>query len=233
MKAGNTIFAAILVLACLSSGSQSAFAQSSNITEDMFISLDGAPSMGEESARVTIVEFSDFQCPLSGRYFNLTMGQLVNEYVKTGQVRYVFRDFPLESTHPQALKAAEGAHCAGEQGKYWEMHDRLLKNQMAVALDVLPLHATVLDLDIPKFRQCLESGRYAAAVRESVTEGQKAGVRGTPAFFLGLTDPKESRLKAMTFVSGAQPYATFKEAIDKLLSRMPEPSSAVGTHKRE
>ena len=174
--------------------------------------------MGENTTMVTIVEFSDYQCPLSSQYFNLTLRDIVNDYIKTGKVKYVFRDFPIESIHPLALKAAEGAYCAGEQGKYWEMHDRLLRNQMAIEAKVLPLHALVLGLDVPKFQQCLDSGKYAAKVREGVADGKKAGVQGTPTFFLGLTDPKESKLKAVTFVSGAQSYTTFKEAIDKLLS---------------
>lgn len=196
-----------------------ALAQTSDVTNEVWISLEGAPSLGERSAKVTMVEFSDYQCPQSSRYFNLNMRQLVKEYVETGKVRYVFRDFPIESVHPLALKAAEGARCAGEQGKYWELHDRLLRNQMAISAEFLPLHAQMLKLDIPRFQECLESGKYAASVRQSVVEGKKAGVQGTPGFFLGFTDPKTSKLKAVTFVSGAQPYETFKEAIDKLLSR--------------
>lgn len=96
--------------------------------ENVFVSTD-APDAGQKTAKVTMVEFSDYQCPFSGRYFNQTLSQVMDEYVKTGKVRYVFRDFPLESIHPLALKAAEAAHCAGDQGKYWEMHDQLYKNQ--------------------------------------------------------------------------------------------------------
>src|SRR6266498_3637976 len=200
MKIRATISAAVLALVCFSAGSQTGFAQCSNITEDVVISLEGAPSMGEKNAKVTMVEFSDYQCPLSSSYFNRTMGQLVNDYVKTGKVRYVFRDFPLESIHQLAEKAAEGAHCAGEQGKYWEMHDRFFRNQMSIRPELLPLHAKMLDLDVPRFRQCLDSGAYAAMVGGSVMDGKKAGVKGTPAFFLGLTDPEGSKLKVVTFV---------------------------------
>jgi len=174
--------------------------------------------MGAKSAKVTIVEFSDYQCPRSSEYFNWTMRQIVDDYVRTGKVKYVFRDFPLESIHPLALKAAEGAHCAGEQDKYWEMHDRLLRNQMAIDVKVLLLHAKMLGLDLPKFQQCLDSGKYTATVRESAVEGRRAGVPGTPGFFLGLTDPNEPVLKAVAYVDGAQPYTVFKEAIDRLLS---------------
>lgn len=206
--------AVVLALVC-----QTGFAQSSDITEDVLIGIARAPSMGEKNTKVTMVEFSDYQCPRCGQYFNWTMKQVVDEYVKTGKLKYVFRDFPVESIHPLALKAAEGAHCAGEQGKYWEMHHRLLRNQMAIEAKLLPLHAQMLGLDVPKFQQCLDSGKYTAKVRESAAEGKKAGVRGTPWFFLGLTGPDETKLRPATFVEGAQPYAVFKEAIDKLLSR--------------
>jgi len=216
MTSTAAIFRRVLALVCLILGSQTGVAQSTGARAE--IPVDGAPSMGDQSAKVTMVEFSDYQCPLSSQYFNWTMRQVVDEYVKTGKVKYVFRDFPLESIHPLALKAAEGAHCAGEQGKYWEMHNRFLSNQMAIEGKVLPLHAQVLGLDVPKFQQCLDSGKYSARVRESVADGKKAGVQGTPAFFLGLTNPTEPKLQAVTFIDGSQPYTVFKEAIDKLLS---------------
>jgi protein-disulfide isomerase len=187
--------------------------------ENVIITLDGAPSKGDKDAKVTMVEFSDYQCPFCGRYVTQTLTQVMDEYVKTGKVKYVFRDFPLEQLHPQAFKAAEAAHCSGEQGKYWEMHDRLFQNQKALDVKELAGHATVLELDMPKFQTCLSSGKYGTSIRKALEEGQKYGVRGTPAFFLGLSDPKDSsKLKAVTFVSGAQPFSAFKEAIDKLLA---------------
>ena len=142
----------------------------------------------------------------------------MDEYVKSGKVQYIYKDFPLESLHPLAMKAAEAARCAGEENKYWEMHDRLYKNQQALDVNELQGHATVLGLDAPKFQQCLDSGKYTAQIRENMQEGQKYGVRGTPAFFLGKIDPKESKVKAVTMLSGAQPYTAFQQALDKLLS---------------
>jgi len=210
----------VLVLAVLSL--RPAFAQTSDVTNEVLINLEGAPSLGEKSAKVTIVEFSDYQCPLSSRYFNLTMRELVKDYVSGGKVSYVFRDFPIESIHPLALKAAEGAHCAGEQGKYWELHDRLLRNQTAIGAEFLPLHGEMLKLDMTQFRECVDSGKYAALVRQSVAEAKKAGLRGTPGFFLGFTDPKSAKLKAVIYIDGAQPYETFRTAIDRLLSRASE-----------
>ncbi len=219
------MFVGVFSLVWLIPGPQTGLAQTSDLDPGIVISVDGAPSMGDENAKVTMIEFSDYQCPLSSQYFNWSMRQIVSEYIKTGKVKYVFRDFPIESIHPLSLKAAEGAYCAGEQGKYWEMHDRFLRNQMSIGVEVLPLHAKMLGLDVAKFRQCLDSGKYTAKVRESAADGKKAGVRGTPAFFLGLTDPRGSKLKAVTFVNGAQPYITFKEAIDKLLSPPKEEES--------
>jgi len=222
MRTKTTTLAGFLALVWLIPASRNSFAQSRDLGQGILINIGGAPSLSRKNTTVTMVEFSDYQCPLSSQYFNWTMKQVVEKYVKTGQMTYAFRDFPLESIHPLALKAAEGARCAGEQGKYWEMHDRLLRNQMAIEVKVLPLHAGVLGLDIARFQQCLDSGKYTAKVRESAAEGKQARVEGTPWFFLGLTGPDESKLKAVTVINGSQPYAAFKEAIDKLLSLQTE-----------
>jgi protein-disulfide isomerase len=182
------------------------------------ISIQGAPFKGDKNAAVTMVEFSDYECPFCARYFRDTLVQIERDYVKTGKIKYVFRDFPIESSHPKAFKAAEAAHCAGEQGRYWEMHDRLFSHQSALARDQLPGHAKTLALDLPGFEECLDSGRHAALVRKSLTEGQQAGVRGTPTFFVGQTDADGPNIKAPVTIVGAQPYASFKQVLDRLLS---------------
>jgi len=182
------------------------------------INIDGAPVLGEKNAKVTLVEFSDYQCPYCGRHVQQTLPQIVADYVKTGKVKYVFHDFPLESIHPFAFKAAEAARCGGQQGKYWEMHDKLFTSQNALAKDNLLEHAKAAGLDVDKFKECLDSGKHAAKVREDEAEGRKVGVSGTPGFFLGLTQPNDSTFKAVKMISGAQPYAQFKEAIDNLLA---------------
>jgi protein-disulfide isomerase len=128
------------------------------------------------------------------------------------------RDFPIERIHPQAFRAAEAAHCAGAQGKFWEMHARLFANQRALDLNDLMGHARALGLEGPKFHKCLESGTYAERIRGDLADGQKAGVTGTPAFFLGLTRPDEPTINALIKISGALPYQGFKDAIDSLLS---------------
>jgi len=218
MTAKTTVFSVILVLLCPLADFETGFAQSSELEVNLVIGIEEAPSIGEKAARITMVEFSDYQCPRSSEYFNWTMRQVVDEYVKTGKVRYIFRDFPLESIHPLALKAAEAARCAGEQGKYWEMHDRFFRNQASIEPEILPLHAVMLGLNIPKFRQCLDSGKYTEKVRGSVADGQKVGVRATPSFFLGQADSNKRDFHASTYIEGAQPYTVFKEAIEKMLS---------------
>jgi protein-disulfide isomerase len=154
----------------------------------MVLTLDGDPVKGDRNASVVLVEFTDYQCPFCARHARDTMPQIEAEYVKTGKVRYVTREFPLESIHPQAFKAAEAALCAGDQGKYWEMHARLFANQRALAPGQLASHAQAVGLDEGKFTQCLEGGTKSAKVRKDLADGAKAGVTGTPAFFIGVTD---------------------------------------------
>ncbi len=182
------------------------------------VSIEGGAIKGEKNAKVTLVEFTDYQCPFCSRHFRDTMPQIDNDYVKTGKIRYVLREFPLEAIHPLAFKAAEAANCAGDQGKYWEMHDRLFGNQNALAAEQLPRHAQAVGSDAAKFKSCLESGKYAAKVRKDMADAQKAGVTGTPTFFIGLTDPMGSEIKAVRKIVGAQNYAAFKAAIDTLLA---------------
>ena len=127
------------------------------------------------------------------------------------------RDLPLESIHPLAFKAAEATHCAGDQGKYWEMHDRLFANQRELARKDLSKHAEALGLDVAAFDRCLDSGKQVARIRKDMAEAQRLQTTGTPTFFLGLTDPKGSQIKG-TRMAGAQPYEAFKAAIERLLS---------------
>jgi protein-disulfide isomerase len=139
------------------------------------------------------------------------------DYVQTGKVKYVIRDLPLESIHPMAMKAAEATHCAGEQGKYWEMHDRLFANQREIARPDLTKHAQTLGLNVSAFDECVDSGKSVARIRKDMAEAESLQVNGTPTFFLGLTDPKSPQIKGVR-MSGAQPYQAFKAAIDRLLS---------------
>ena len=186
--------------------------------QNVVLSVKDDPFKGEKDARLTLIEFTDYQCPFCARHVAQTHPQIEKDYIQSGKVKYVLRDFPIESIHPLAFKAHEVAHCAGEQGKYWEMHDRLFNNQKTMSLKDLLDHAQALALEMPKFQQCLDSRKHAAKIRKDLADGQKAGVQGTPSFFLGLTEPNDGIVKAVRIIRGAQPYAAFKAAIDSILA---------------
>jgi len=179
-------------------------------------SVADAPTLGRPDAPVTLVEFSDYQCPFCQRFFLATLPALKRDYIDTGKVRYVFRDYPLDQIHPQARKAAEAAHCAGDQGKYWEMHDLLFRNQKALAVPQLGEHARSLGLQVPAFDACLVSGKYAERVSKGLEDGLAAGIQGTPGFVVGKTEPGPS-VEGAT-VRGAQPADVFRRLIDQLLA---------------
>jgi protein-disulfide isomerase len=161
------------------------------------------PSKGPATAKVTIVEFSDFQCPFCSRGKE-AIDQVVKAY--GDKVRVVFRDFPL-SFHENAQKAAEAGQCAHEQGKFWEMHDWMFDNQKTLGVPELKAAARKLGLKGDDFDKCVDSGKFAGAVAENMKAGTQAGVRGTPAFFIN-----------GKFLNGAQPFETFKKEIDRALA---------------
>jgi len=144
--------------------------------------------------------------------------QIEKAYIETGKVKYVFRDFPLESIHKFARKASEAVWCANDQGKLWEMHERLFANQQQLQPEALGQHAQAVGLDVPAFQACLDSGTYTAKINASLKEGQDAGVRGTPGFLLGYTEADGTAVKAVKFLNGALPFDTFKQTIDQLLN---------------
>ena len=135
----------------------------------------------------------------------------------TGRVRWALLDLPLERIHPLAFKAAEATHCAEEQGKFWEMHERLFANQKA--LEPWSGHAAAIGLDVAQFDQCMSSGQYAEAIRQDMAEASKAGATGTPSFVLARTDPDDpKKVTGLVFIRGAQPFTAFKSAIDRALT---------------
>jgi protein-disulfide isomerase len=160
------------------------------------------PARGPDSARITIVEFSDFQCPFCGREAPV-IDKLMKDY--DGKVKLVFRHFPLDF-HPFAAKAAEAAACAADQGKFWQMHDKMFGNQQKLAVEDLKADAKELGLDSGKFDKCLDSGEKKELVKADQKAGSEAGVNGTPAFFVdGI------------FINGAVPYEQLKETVDREL----------------
>ena len=168
----------------------------------MEVAADG-PSKGPSAAPVTIVEFSDFECPYCSKAEE-TVTQVMKHY--GDKVRVVYRDFPLPF-HPNAEKAGEAAQCAGDQGKYWEMHEKLFANQKALGVEDLKGHAKAVGLEQAKFDKCLDSGEKAKVVADHRKAGEKVGVTGTPAFFVNGYQ-----------LTGAQPFEAFKEIIDQELA---------------
>jgi len=168
------------------------------------IATEGEPAAGPEDAPVTIVEFSDFECPYCSRVVP-TLKRVQEEY--GDRVRLVFKQYPLPS-HPQAQKAGEASLCANDQGKFWELHDAMFADQQNLAPEALVAKAEGLGLDVAAFRECLQSGRYAEAVEEDLREGARAGVSGTPAMFVN------GRL-----VSGAVPYEEIARVVEEELER--------------
>jgi protein-disulfide isomerase len=162
------------------------------------------PAKGPDKAPIVIVEFSDFECPYCSRA-EQTVAEVVRAY--PDKIRLVYRDFPLPM-HAHAPKAAEAAHCAGDQGKYWDMHAKLFANQRALDVKSLKEYAKDLSLDQAKFDKCLDSGEKATIVEENHKAGGELGVTGTPAFFVN-----------GVLLSGAQPFESFKDLIDAELAQ--------------
>ena len=187
--------------------------------EPQDLSIADAAALGAADAPVTLVEFTDYQCPFCRRHSAQTKPQLVKDYVETGKLKYVLREFPLAQIHPQATKAAEAALCAGDQGRYFAMNQAFFADQRKLAPADLKAHAEGLGLDVAGFSECLDGGKYAERVQKDLADGAKAGVRGTPTFFLGLTDPADAtKIRATKVLRGAQPYGAFKQAIDELVA---------------
>jgi protein-disulfide isomerase len=180
------------------------------------LSIQGENFRGNSGASVAMIEYADFECPFCGKYAREVYPKILDEYVKTGKVKLFYRDLPLPM-HPHALAAARAARCAGEQGKYWEMHDSLFASQTALSDSALQDRAKTLGLDTTEFKRCLSSGKYADEIQKSLSEAEKLGVRGTPTFFLGTVDPNGDVVKIGKTIVGARPYENFKAALDDLL----------------
>ena len=183
---------------------------------------DMAP-LGNGSAKVTVVEYFDYQCPFCGKFFDETMPQLQKDYIATGKMRFVARDFPLEAAHPFALFASETARCANEQGKFWPMHDELMGNSDALDRKSVSLYAQDVGLDLAAFDTCVDSGKYASKIRQAQAEGQKLGVDGTPTFFVGISNQDGKTITSLRRFDGFVPYEQLKTAIDELLAEKSSP----------
>jgi protein-disulfide isomerase len=180
--------------------------------------LANYPIKGSSAARLIMVDFTDYQCPYCGRYARETLPEIIKQYVDSGKLRYAILDLPLPN-HQKAPKAAEASHCAGDQGKFWEMHDQMMAKQES--LDNLSSYATSLNLDINRFEDCLKTNSYAVDVRKPAALASKLDVRAVPGFVLAESDPKTPlKLKAITSIRGAMPLEDFQSEIDKALANL-------------
>lgn len=176
------------------------------------VSIDDDYVLGRTDAPLTIIEFTDYQCPFCKKYFDNVFSKIKSEYINTGKIRYVIRDFPLDE-HPQALLAANAAQCAGEQGKYFEMHDQLFTEQnkwsyQSNALSTFKTYGTKLGLEANKFNACLDSGKYESEIAKDIADAEKYTVLSTPTIFINNSK-----------IVGAQSYDLFKTTIDSELAK--------------
>ncbi len=206
------------------SGVKAADPKGNNQPEPVFnLSADDDPFLGPEDAKVTVIEFSDFECPYCAAAMGTHEGLIerfksqdpsweaavpkLKELAEQGKIKFVYRDFPL-NIHQNAQKAAEAAECAEEQNMFWEMHDKIFENSDSLSVENLKQFAKDIRLDSPEFDACLDSSEMASEVQKDLSDGSKAGITGTPAFFVN------GRL-----VSGAQPFSVFEQIIEEELAK--------------
>jgi protein-disulfide isomerase len=187
------------------------------LTKIASVDTDGAPVKGKADAPVTIVEFGDFQCPFCGRFATDSLQQLVKNYVDTGQVKFVYKEYPLPF-HPNAQPAALAAECANEQDKFWPYHDKLFATQSTwenqdsnTVKNTFEQYAVSLGLNALSFNNCLDSNKYSDKIKKESSEGSKYyGVNGTPTFYIG--NNKAGYIQLV----GAQPMPSFEELIKQV-----------------
>jgi protein-disulfide isomerase len=169
------------------------------------VPVDDDPFLGSEDAPITIIEFSDYECPYCRQWHTEVYSKLMDTY--GDQIRFVYRDFPLESIHPNARAAAEAADCANELGVFWDYHDKLFSDELGLSPEAYQEYASQLGLDTGKFQECIDSGRYQQEVQSDFDFAANLGVRSTPTFFInGIA------------VVGAQPFEIFQQVIEKELA---------------
>jgi protein-disulfide isomerase len=171
--------------------------------------------LGRDDAPVTIVEFTDYQCPFCRKFHSETFAQLKKNYIDTGKVRFASRDLPL-NIHPHAQKAAEAARCAGEQNKFWELRDTMIANAADLSPDAIIKYAQTNALDIPSFKACTEADKYKAEIQKDSADAGTLGISGTPSFVIGktATDAMEGDR-----VVGALPVSAFENEIQKYMTK--------------
>jgi protein-disulfide isomerase len=207
--------AAALLLTLLAPAPPGHTAPASAADQPARLKLDAREfSLGRSDAPLTLVEFTDYQCPFCRRFQAETFPLIKKNYIDTGKVRFIVRDLPLEF-HSSARPAAEAAHCAAEQGKFWEMHAALLTGADPLANGGIDQRARAVGLDLTRLHECMRAARYEAAIAANAAAADALGINGTPAFVLGRVQNGEL---VGEVGSGAQPYVAFDEAIKELLA---------------
>jgi protein-disulfide isomerase len=178
--------------------------QDSSQAQAINVEIGSSPVEGDPNAPITIIEFSDYQCPFCQSFYTNSLPQIQENYIDTGIAKLVFKDFPLD-IHPQAQRAAEAARCFAEQGDYFKYHDKIFESQHLLADEIYVIWAIELGANPNLFNDCLDSGKYTADVQADLAYGSSLGVTGTPAFFVN-----------GKLISGAQPYSVFEQIIEEL-----------------
>jgi protein-disulfide isomerase len=185
--------------------------------QNMTVKGDAIFVLGKSDAPLTMVEFTDYQCPFCGRFETGTFPEIKRKYIDTGKMRLIVRDLPLSDLHPFALKAAQSVHCAGDQGKFWEMKDLVFKNQNKLDVVSLTGYATKdLALNESTFNSCMADGKHLKEIGEEAKYAQSLGITGTPTFIIGKTvgDSVQGKM-----VVGALPLANFDAVINEMLEK--------------
>lgn len=176
------------------------------LTPETGLSIENQPVLGNPEAKVTVIEFSDFQCPFCARYTLETYPQIKQAYIDTGKIKMVFKNFPLTSLHDNAEGAAEASECANDQGKFWEYKEKLFQNQQALSAGDLKKSAKDLGLNEDQFNNCFDSKKYSDEVSQDLKSGIEAGVTGTPTFFINGEK-----------LVGSLPFSEFQRVIEEKL----------------
>ncbi|WP_299805996.1 thioredoxin domain-containing protein [uncultured Shewanella sp.] len=184
-------------------------------TQENFDEDGKLPQLGDATAQLAIIEFSDYQCPYCKRFIDQTFTKLKSNYIDTGKVQYLTRDFPL-SFHPKAKGAAIAANCSLQQDAYWAMRDSLFNNMKQLDDALYQQAASNLSLDMAKFADCLVDESISSKVQQDVAYGSSLGIRGTPSFVIGRVE--DGQLISPKLVVGAQSYQTFAVLLDELLA---------------
>ena len=191
-------------------------AMQQNNIKDVVFEIGGNPVLGSDKAKLIMVEFTDYECPFCSRYVNDTFPQILKEYVDKDILRYAVVDQPLP-IHPKAEKAAQAAHCASDQGKFWEIHELMMSKQDS--LGDLSSYANMLEMNISGFEDCLATGKYREAVNSNMELARKLGINGVPGFVIGVVDSQNpGSVKGISSVRGALPFPNFQKEIEAAIA---------------